>query len=99
MQYCVIVIILRLSVQPSFTLGTYVVWCPLTVCFKAPVTSALRRAEIKIQEEAPCQSLSAEVHAHTCGRAPNVLKPPPVTEPGDFTEVCFYVFMQICHDR
>lgn len=36
---------------------------------------ALRRTEIKIREEAGCQSLSVEVHADTCGRDPNVLKP------------------------
>lgn len=36
---------------------------------------ALGRTEIKIQEEAGCQSLSVEVHADTYGRDPNVLKP------------------------
>lgn len=35
----------------------------------------LRCTDIKIQEEAGCQSLSVEVHADTCGRDPNVLKP------------------------
>lgn len=74
--------------------------CPLTVCFKASVTSALGRTEIKIRGEAPCQSLSAEARARApVGRVPNVLKTPPVTEPGEFREARFYVFMQICLDR
>lgn len=47
--------------------------CPSAVCFGN--LGAPRRTEIKIQEEAGCQSLSVEVHADTCGRDPNVLKP------------------------
>lgn len=37
--------------------------------------SVLRRSEIKIQEEAECQSLSVEMHAGTCGRDPKKQKP------------------------
>lgn len=50
--------------------------CPLTVCIKASVTSALGRTEIKIRGEAPCQSLSAEERAGTCGQGSKRAKNP-----------------------
>lgn len=61
--------------------------------------SVLRRSEIKIQEEAECQSLSVEVHAGTCGRDPKKQKPIQWCKLGELREVCFYILMQMYSDR